>query len=90
MALSSIFTAGKCAPVIPHFERLVAAFEGGEMTEHKIPDPSGGAIETITTFINKQRDQWVTVGSKRDQKVIFCLYASGVGKGSLARRIIQP
>ena len=40
----------------------------------------------ITTFINKERDQWATVGSRRDMKVIFCLYASGIGRGSVNRR----
>ncbi len=90
VSLSSYFQAGRCSPVIPHFERLVAAFADGEMTEYKIPDGQGGYVETITTFVNKQRDQWVTVGSKRAEKVIFCLYASGIGKGSVQRRVIAP
>ncbi len=84
--LSEIFPAGKCSPVIPNFEVLVARFAGGELTEHKIQNGQGEVIEVITTLINKDRDQWVTVGSRRDEKVIFCLYASGNGSGSVVRR----
>jgi len=49
----------------------------------------GEATEVISTFINKKRDQWVIVGSKRDQKVIFCLYASGIGHGSVKRLTLK-
>lgn len=88
-SLSKVFPKGKCAPVAPNFELLVAGFAGGEMTEHKISDGHGGVTETITTFISKDRDQWVIVGPKRNQKVIFCLYASGVGEDLVARRALE-
>ena len=84
--LSKIFPAGKCSPVIPNFEVMISQFAGGELTEHKIHNDQGEVIEVITTFINKDRDQWATVGSRRDTKVIFCLYASGNGRGSVNRR----
>jgi len=86
VSLSKIFPKGKCSPMAPNFELLVAAFAGGEITAFKIPDGKGGVIETITTFVNKQRDQWVIVGSKTESKVIFCLYASGVGKDTVENR----
>ncbi len=89
ISLSKIFPVGKCSPVIPNFEVMVSQFAGGELTEHKIHDDQGEAIETITTFINKDRDQWATVGSRRDTKVIFCLYASGNGPGSVNRRTLK-
>ncbi len=86
ISLSTIFPSGKCSPVIPNFEMMISQFAGGELTEHKIHNDHGEVIEVITTFINKDRDQWATVGSKRDKKVIFCLYASGNGRGSVNRR----
>ncbi len=89
VSLSKIFPTGKCSPVIPNFELMMAHFAGGEFTEHKIHDDQGGVVEVITTFINKDRDQWATVGLRRDTKVIFCLYASGVGQGSVDRRTIK-
>ena len=90
VSLSKIFPVGKCSPVIPNFEVMVSRFAGGELTEHKIHDGRGEVIEVITTFINKERDQWATVGLRRDEKVIFCLYASGNGQGSVNRRILKP
>ena len=87
--LSMIFPAGKCSPVIPNFEIMISQFAGGELTDHRIRDDQGEVIEVITTFINKERDQWVTVGSRRDEKVIFCLYASGNGRDSVKRRILE-
>ncbi len=86
ISLSKIFPDGKCSPVIPNFEVMISQFAGGELTEHRIHDDQGEVIEVITTFINKDRDQWATVGSRRDEKVIFCLYASGNGRGSVNRR----
>ena len=86
--LTKIFPAGKCSPVIPNFEVMISQFAGGELTEHKIHNDQGEVIEVITTFINKDRDQWATVGSRRDEKVIFCLYASGNGRGSVNRRTL--
>ena len=86
--LSKIFPVGKCSAVIPNFEVMISQFAGGELTEHKIHNDQGEVIEVITTFINKDRDQWATVGSRRDTKVIFCLYASGNGRGSVNRRTI--
>ncbi len=88
--LTKIFPIGKCSPVIPNFEVMVSQFAGGELTEHKIQNDRGEVIETITIFINKNRDQWAIVGSKRDEIVIFCLYASGNGQGSVNRRTINP
>ncbi len=87
--LSKIFPAGKCSPIIPNFEVMISQFAGGELTEHKIHNDQGEVIEVITTFINKDRDQWATVGSRRDTKVIFCLYASGNGRGSINRRTLK-
>jgi hypothetical protein len=43
----------------------------------------------FSTFINKDRDQWATVGLKRDTKVTVCLYASGIGHGSVHRRTLK-
>lgn len=86
--LTKIFPVGKCSPVIPNFEVMISQFAGGELTEHKIHNDQGEVIEVITTFINKDRDQWATVGSRRDEKVIFCLYASGNGRGSVNRRTL--
>ncbi len=86
ISLSKIFPVGKCSAVIPNFEVMISQFAGGELTEHKIQNDRGEVIEVITTFINKNRDQWATVGSRRDTKVIFCLYASGNGRGSVNRR----
>ncbi len=86
--LSKIFPVGKCSAVIPNFEVMISQFAGGELTEHKIRNEQGEVIEVITTFINKDRDQWATVGSRRDTKVIFCLYASGNGRGSVNRRTL--
>ncbi len=86
--LTKIFPAGKCSRVIPNFEVMISLFAGGELTEHKIHNDQGEVIEVITTFINKDRDQWATVGSRRDEKVIFCLYASGNGRGSVNRRTL--
>ena len=88
ISLPKIFPVGKCSPVIPNFEVMVSQFAGGELTEHKIHNGQGEVIEVITTFINKERDQWATVGSRRDEKVIFCLYASGNGRGSVNRRTL--
>jgi len=58
VSMSKIFPVGKCSPVIPNFEVMVSEFAGGELTQHKIQDDKGEVIETITTFINKSRDQW--------------------------------
>jgi hypothetical protein len=86
--LSKIFPVGKCSSVIPNFEVMISQFAGGELTEHKIHNDQGEVIEVITTFINKDRDQWATVGLRRNTKVIFCLYASGNGRGSVNRRTL--
>ena len=88
ISLSKIFPDGKCSPVILNFEVMISQFAGGELTEYKIHNGQGEVIEVITTFINKDRDQWATVGSRRDEKVIFCLYASGNGRGSVNRRTL--
>ncbi len=88
--LTKIFPDGRCSPVIPNFELLISQFAGGELTEHKIHNGQGEVIEVITTFINKDRDQWATVGLRRDTKVIFCLYASGIGQGSVERQPLIP
>ncbi len=89
VSLSRIFPTGKCSSVIPNFELMEAYFVGGEMTEHKIQNDQGEVVEVITTFINKNRDQWATVVLRRDTKVIFCLYASGIGRDSVNRRAIK-
>ena len=89
VSLTKIFPTGKCSPVIPNFELMMAYFAGGEFTEYKIRNDQSEVIEVITTFINKNRDQWAIVGSRRDEKVIFFLYASGNGRGSVDRRILE-
>ena len=89
VSLSRIFPTGKCSSVIPNFELMESYFIGGELTEHKIQNDQGEVVEVITTFINKNRDQWATVVSQRDTKVIFCLYASGIGRGAVDRRTIK-
>ncbi len=89
ISLVKIFPAGKCSAVAPNFELLLSRFAGGELTEHKIRNDQDEVIEVITTFINKDRDQWATVGLRRDTKVIFCLYASGNGRGSVNRRSLK-
>jgi len=81
--LKKIFPKGKCSPVSPNFELMKAGYIGGEITQFKIHGYLGRMVEVITSFINKARDQWVPVGSKTGTKVIFCLYASGIGKESI-------
>jgi hypothetical protein len=88
-SLENIFPSGKCSPVIPNFEAMKAGFIDGEITQYKIHDTQGRVVEVITTFINKDRDQWALVGLKTDTKVIFCLYASGIGRDSVNRRSIK-
>ena len=88
-SLSKIFPDGKCSSVILNFELMMAGFAGGEFTQHKIYDDRGEVVEVISTFINKDRDQWAIVGSRTDEKVIFCLYASGIGRGSVDRRTLK-
>ncbi len=88
-SLKKIFPNGKCSPVIPNYELMIAGFAGGEFTKYKINDDQGKVVEVISTFVNKDRDQWALVGSKTDSKVIFCLYASGIGKGSVDSRTIK-
>jgi hypothetical protein len=88
-SLKKIFPNGKCSPVIPNYELMVAGFAGGESTKLKIYDNQGNVVEVISTFFNKTGDQWVIVGSKTKSKVIFCLYSSGNGKGSVDRQIIN-
>ena len=75
-------------PVIPNYELMIAGFAGGEFTKYKVHDDQGKVVEVISTFVNKDRDQWATVGLKTDNKVIFCLYASGNGRGSVTRRTL--
>ena len=87
-SLEKIFPSGKCSPVIPNFEALKAGFTDGEFTQYRIHDNQGRVVEVITSFINKERDQWAMVGSKTETKVIFCLYASGNGRGSVDRQDI--
>jgi hypothetical protein len=89
-SLKKIFTDGKCAPVIPNFELMTAAFAGGEITNYKIHGDEGEVVEVITSFVNKARDQWALAGLKTESKVIFCLYASGIGKGSVHSQTISP
>ena len=88
-SLKTIFPSGKCAPVIPNFELMQVGFAGGEITQYKIHDLEGEVTEVITSFISKDRDQWALVGSKTETKVIFCLYASGIGGGSVNSMIIK-
>lgn len=82
-SMKQVFPSGKCSPVIPNFEVLRAGFIDGEITQYKINDSEGKVVEVITSFINKERDQWALVGSKTETTVIFCLYASGIGSGSV-------
>ena len=82
-SLKQVFPSGKCSPVIPNFELMRTGFSDGEITQYKINDSDGRVVEVITSFINKDRDQWALVGSKTETKVIFCLYASGIGRGSV-------
>lgn len=88
-SLKEIFPSGKCSPVIPNFELMKAGFIDGEITQYKIHDTQGRIVEVITSFINKDSDQWALVGSKTETKVIFCLYASGNGRGSINRQTIR-
>lgn len=82
-SLKEIFPSGKCSPVFPNFELMQAGFSDGEITQFKIYDSQGEVVEVITSFINKDRDQWALVGLKTVTKVIFCLYASGIGRDSV-------
>ena len=88
-SLKKIFPNGKCSPVILNYELMNTGFAGGEITKFKIHDDQGKVIEVISTFVNKDRDQWAIVGSKTVSKVIFCLYASSIGKGSVDSRTIR-
>jgi len=88
-SLKKIFPNAKCSPVIPNYELMIAGFAGGEFTRYKIHDDQGKVVEVISAFVNKDRDQWAIVGSKTDSKVIFCLYASGIGKDSVEGRTID-
>ncbi len=88
-SLKKIFPNGKCSPIIPNFEAMKAGFTGGEITYYKIHDAQGRLVEVITSFVSKDRDQWVLVGSKTDTKVIFCLYASGIGPSSVDHQTIK-
>jgi len=83
ISLKEIFPSGKCSPVIPNYELMQAGFTDGEITQYKIYDSEGEVVEVITSFINKDHDQWALVGSKIETRVIFCLYASGIGQGSV-------
>jgi hypothetical protein len=82
-SLKKVFPSGKCSPVIPNYELMQVGFTDGEITQYKIYDSEGEVIEIITSFISKDRDQWALVGSKTETKVIFCLYASGIGRDSV-------
>ena len=64
-------------------------FSDGEITQYKIHDAQGQTVEIITSFISKNRDQWALVGSKTESQVIFCLYASGIGRDSVDRQLIE-
>ena len=88
-SLKNVFPNGKCSPVVPNYELMIVGFAGGEITKFKINDDRGKVVEVISTFVNEDRSQWAIVGSKTDSKVIFCLYASGVGNGSVDSRTIQ-
>lgn len=88
-SLKPIFSNGKCSPVIPNFELLRVGFADGEITQYKIHDSEGEVVEIITSFISKGRDQWVLVGSKTETRIIFCLYASGIGRGSVNSLTIE-
>lgn len=87
-SLKQIFPNGKCSPVIPNYELMIAAFAGGEITKYKIHDDQGNVAEVISAFISEDRSQWAMVGSKTVSKVIFCLYASGIGEGSVDNRTL--
>ena len=87
-SLKKIFPSGKCSPVIPNFESMKIGFSGGQITQYKINDSEGQIVEVITSFISKDRDQWALVGLKTETKVIFCLYASGIGRGSVDSQTI--
>ena len=87
-SLKKIFPSGKCSPVIPNFESMKTGFTGGQITQYKINDSDGRIVEVITSFISKDRDQWALVGLKTETKVIFCLYASGIGRDSVDSRTI--
>ncbi|MDP6786542.1 MAG: hypothetical protein QGI13_05365 [Rhodospirillales bacterium] len=88
-SLNEIFPSTKCSPVIPNYELMIAGFTGGEITKFEVQNDQGEVVEVISTFVNKDRDQWAIVGLKTDTKVVFCLYASGIGKGSVDRRTIR-
>jgi hypothetical protein len=88
-SLKKIFPDGKCSPVIPNYELMISGFTGGEVTIYKIHDDQGEVVEVISTFVNRDHDQWAIVGLKTDSQVIFCLYASGSGKGSVDSRTIK-
>ena len=88
-SLKKIFPNGKCSSVILNYELMNIGFAGGEITKYKIHDDQGNVVEVISTFVNKDRDQWAIVGSKTVSKVIFCLYASSIGKGSVDSRTIK-
>lgn len=88
-SLKEIFPSGKCSPVIPNFELMRAGFTDGEITQYRIHDSEGEVVEVITSFVSEDRDQWALVGSKTETKVIFCLYASGIGKGSVKSLTIK-
>jgi hypothetical protein len=87
-SLNKIFPSGKCSPVIPNFESMMTGFTGGQITQYKINDSEGRIVEVITSFISKDRDQWALVGLKTETKVIFCLYASGIGRDSVDSQTI--
>ena len=84
-SLKKVFPSGKCSPVIPNFELMQDGFKDGEITQYKIYDSQGKVVEVITSFVNRERDQWALVGSKTETTVIFCLYASGIGRDSVNR-----
>ena len=88
-SLKKIFPRGKCSPVIPNFESMKSGFVGGEITQFRIHGAQGELVEVITSFISKNRDQWALVGSKTKTKVIFCLYASGIGEDSVDSQLIK-
>ena len=57
VSLKKIFPTGKCSPVSPNYELMIASFVGGEFTSYKIYDAHGQVVEVISTFVNKDRDQ---------------------------------
>ena len=89
VSLKKIFPKGKCSAVSPNFELMISKFAGGKLTEHRIHNGQGEVVEVISTLVNKDRDQWVIVGLKTETQVIFCLYASGIGQGSVDSRTIN-